>query len=194
MRDTAGELANGLHFLRLAQLLLQTPLRRDVAEQTEQQKRFAAQFDPRIGDFKNNFVPVVELVVALTLLRRGIHAETFAILRQHLFPLLGFGVNHGERLSFQFALAQANQLAEGAVDCNNDAVLIGQHHSVGGVFPHGPEEGFGAAQGGLRRVAFGDIAHVQEQGGFAGVFNAAGADLHRHGAPVSAFAFTFHAE
>ena len=42
VRDAAGELADGLHLLRLAQLLLQPPLRRDIAEQAEQQERLAA--------------------------------------------------------------------------------------------------------------------------------------------------------
>src|SRR5208282_4612080 len=87
VRDTTGELADGLHLLRLAQLLLQSPLRRNVAKQTEQQERFAAQFDERIGDFKNNFAAIVKHVAALPLVLPGILAETFGILRQHFFPL-----------------------------------------------------------------------------------------------------------
>ncbi len=38
VRDAAGELADGLHFLRLAELLLQPPLRRDIAEQTQHER------------------------------------------------------------------------------------------------------------------------------------------------------------
>ena len=35
MRHTAAELADGFHFLRLAQLFFQSPLRRDVTKQAE---------------------------------------------------------------------------------------------------------------------------------------------------------------
>ena len=39
MRDTARELADGLHLLRLAQLFLQLPLGCDIAKQAQHQQR-----------------------------------------------------------------------------------------------------------------------------------------------------------
>ena len=63
VRDAAGKLADGLHFLRLAQLLLQPPLRRDVTKQAEQQQRMPVQFDERIGDFQCHHLAVVQRVI-----------------------------------------------------------------------------------------------------------------------------------
>ena len=52
--DAAGKLADGLHFLRLAQLFLQPPLRGDVAEQAQQQQRLAVRLDKGIVDFQSD--------------------------------------------------------------------------------------------------------------------------------------------
>ena len=98
MRDAAGKLADGLHFLRLAQLLLQSPLRRDVAEQAEQQQRMPVEFDERIGDFQHRHLAVVKLELALDFMHRRAGAETFAMPLQHGLRIFGFGIDNGEQL------------------------------------------------------------------------------------------------
>ena len=60
VRDAAGELADGLHLLRLAQLLLQPPVQGHVAEEAQQQQGFAAQLHKRVGNFKHRLAPVAQ--------------------------------------------------------------------------------------------------------------------------------------
>ena len=64
VRDAAGELADGFHLLRLAQLLLQLPLRRDVAEQTQHQQRPLVDLDERVNDFQCHGLAIVQNVLA----------------------------------------------------------------------------------------------------------------------------------
>ena len=75
VRHAAGQLADGLHFLRLAQLLLQAPLRRDVPKQAEQQQWLPVQFNERIGDFQRHHLPVLKGVLALGFAVRGAAPE-----------------------------------------------------------------------------------------------------------------------
>ncbi len=65
MRDASGELADGFHLLRLPQLLLQLPLHRDVAKQTQHQQRPLMELDERVNDFQRHRVPIVQNVLAL---------------------------------------------------------------------------------------------------------------------------------
>ena len=51
-----------------------------------------------------------------------------------------------------------------------NAILVGQSHAVHGIFPDGAVESLGNLQLGGRRTPLGDVAHMQQQGGFAAIF------------------------
>ncbi len=82
-----------------------------------------------------------------------------------------------------------DEFAVGVVDRDDDAVFIGQPHAVHGIFPDGAEEHFGTLQGRLRRAPLGDVADVQQQRGFAVVFNPAGAHLDGNDTAIGGQAF-----
>ncbi len=70
VRDAAGKLADGLHFLRLAQLFLQPSLRGDIAEQAQHEQRPAVDFDKRIAKFPAPRSAVVQDMLPLPLSAR----------------------------------------------------------------------------------------------------------------------------
>ena len=182
VRDAAGELADGLHFLRLAQLFLQPPLRRDIAEQTQHEQRPPVDFDKRMGDLQRHRLAVVQGVLPFDFFLCGAGEKMFAMAHNHFRQIFRFGIDDGERLAFQRRRLHPDEFAKGVVDGDDDAVFIGQPHAVHGIFPDGTEKHFGTLQRGLRRAALGDVADVQQQRGLAVVFHAPGADFDRHDA------------
>ena len=192
VRDSAGQLADGLHFLRLAQLLFQSPLRRDVTKQAEEQQRMPVQFNERIGDFQCRHLAVVKVELALDFTVHGAGAEMVAMRFQHGLRVFGFGIDDGERLAFQLFRFQAEQFAVGLVDGNNDTVFIRQTHPIHGIFPNGTEKHFGTLHRRCGGAPFGDVAHMQQQGGFAVIFHATGAHFDGGDVAVGRQAFPLH--
>ena len=189
VRDSAGELADGLHFLRLAQLLFQSPLRCDVPKQAEEQQRLPVQFNERIGDFQGHHLAVVKVELALNFTVHVAGAETFPMPFQHGLRLFGFGIDNGKRFIFHLFRLPAEQFAVGLVDGNHNPVFIRQTHSIHGVFPNGTEKHLGTLHRRFGGAPLGDVAHMQQQGGFAVIFHAAGAHFDGGDAAVGGQAF-----
>ena len=96
VRDAAGKLADGLHFLRLAELLLQLFVASDIPEQAQKQARLAAGGDVGIGDLKHHAAIVVQHKFALALVLHQARAKQFPVPLQKTFPIRPRGINQGE--------------------------------------------------------------------------------------------------
>jgi hypothetical protein len=107
MRHTAGQLADGVHLLRLPELLLEPFLVGHVAEQPQQQRRPAAQFHERTRLLKNDRGPVVQRQAAFDLALRSPGCETVRDNCENRLRLFE-GVSNRERLALQLLLAQAD--------------------------------------------------------------------------------------
>ena len=85
MRDAAGELADGLHFLRLPELPLQPFLRRDIPEQAQHQ--IAARLHKGIANLKNHPAAVMQDRLPLPLLLQRTRLKMPAMAAEHLLPV-----------------------------------------------------------------------------------------------------------
>ena len=189
VRDAAGELADGLHFLRLAELFFEAFVQRDIAEQAQEQARLAAGLDVAIGDFKNHLPPVVQREFFFRLLLGDARPEILPVALQQPIPVRARAVDHRERPALELFLRQPDQPAIGAVHRRNVSVLISQPHPIHGIFPDRAEQGFRTAQRHLGGVALAHVADVKKQRGLALKIHAHHTAFHGNDAPVRRDAF-----
>ena len=188
MSDAAGQLADGVHLLGLAQLVLQPFLARDIPEQSQQQRRLAPQLDEGGGILESDDVPVGQRQSAFDRLFHHPLEESLAVVIELLLPLLGVCDDDGEWVSFQLFAAHPDQIAKGLVDGHNVALLIGQAHAINRILPDRVEEHLRTAQSRLRQLALGNVAHVQQHSRLAAVFDAIGTHLDRNDAAIECLA------
>ncbi len=184
MRHAAGELADSLHLLRLAQLFLQPPLQRHIAEQTQHKQGPPGNFHKGMRHLQHQRLPAAQIALVLAFLFRRAGHKLIAVPGKHSCQAFRFRINDGERSPFQSRRIHPNQFAESVVDRDNEAVFVSEPHPIRRIFPDGTKQHLGTLQGLLSRTALDDIADVQQQRGFVLVFDPAGAHLDRNDPPI----------
>src|SRR5439155_24081996 len=157
MRDGTGQLANGFHLLRLAELFFQSFLRGDIPEKAQQDGGLPAQLDERTGLLQRDNLAIGERKPALDLFLDYALFKALPVLLEDRLRIIGISVNYRERFAFQLFAGDAEQFAEGIIDGDDVALLVGEAHAIDGVFPNGMEKHFRTAQGCLGFLALADI-------------------------------------
>jgi hypothetical protein len=116
MGDPAGELADGFHLLRLAQLLFQPLLSRDVPEQPQQHRGLASQLDKRTGVLQSHDIAVTQGQAAFMPSRLNDRfAEALAEFLEHLPGLLGVGEDDREGLALDSSRGMPTSLQKASL-------------------------------------------------------------------------------
>ncbi|CAH0281682.1 hypothetical protein SRABI70_03782 [Pseudomonas sp. Bi70] len=153
MGQAAGQLADGFHFLRLAQRLLGHVLRRDVA---------ADEVEYLPGGIRGGGPQEVTRFTALAAQAAGEATDLFALAEalhevQYIGPVI-FDHQVEERGLQQVLAIPAQQLRPGRVDGLEKAVESGRAHQVVGAFPQAIALGGAFAQFGTVELFTGDVA------------------------------------